>query len=141
MPARQLRPVIERVYRLAVASFKNEADELVDGAATYLSDATVVCPELLARLADDRIAPWPRRAQVYLRWVGLLKVGPAQVSIWPSPSLVVARRRSSTKPCASTAALSSSVSTVTAKAAARREPQTSEPRCVSGARWGTLHSL
>jgi hypothetical protein len=57
MPARELRPVIERVYWSAVASLNNEPDELVDEALTHLSDATVACPELLARLADDLIYP------------------------------------------------------------------------------------
>ncbi|HSZ04753.1 MAG TPA: hypothetical protein VK778_06070 [Solirubrobacteraceae bacterium] len=59
MPARELRPVIERVYWSAVASLNNESDELVDEAVTHLSDATVACPELLARLADEAIAPVP----------------------------------------------------------------------------------
>jgi hypothetical protein len=59
MPARELRPVIERVYWSAVASLNNEPDELVDEAITHLSDATVACPELLARLADESIAPAP----------------------------------------------------------------------------------
>jgi len=57
MPARELRPVIERVYRSAVASLNNEADKLVDETVTQLSDATIACPELLARRADDRILP------------------------------------------------------------------------------------
>jgi hypothetical protein len=59
MPTRELRPVIERVYWSAVASLNNESDELVDEAVTHLSDATVACPELLATLADDAIAPVP----------------------------------------------------------------------------------
>ncbi len=57
MPARELRPIIERVYWSAVASLNNEPDELVDEAVAHLSDATVACPEILARLADDLIAP------------------------------------------------------------------------------------
>lgn len=57
MPVQELRPVIERVYWSAVASLSNEPDELVDEAVTHLSNATVACPELLARLADDLIAP------------------------------------------------------------------------------------
>lgn len=44
MPAQKLRPIIKRV-----------SDELADEAVTHLSDATVACPELLARLADDHI--------------------------------------------------------------------------------------
>jgi hypothetical protein len=32
MPARELRPVIERIYWSAVASLNNETDELVDAA-------------------------------------------------------------------------------------------------------------
>jgi hypothetical protein len=57
MPARELRPIIERVYWSAVASLNNEPDELVDEAVAHLSDATVACPEILARLADDLITP------------------------------------------------------------------------------------
>lgn len=57
MPARELRPIIERVYWSAVASLNNEPGELVDEAVEHLSDATVACPEILARLADDLIAP------------------------------------------------------------------------------------
>jgi hypothetical protein len=56
MPARQLRPIIERVYWSAVSSLNNHSDELIDEAITHLSNATVACPELLARLADDYIA-------------------------------------------------------------------------------------
>jgi hypothetical protein len=59
MPTRELRPVIERVYWSAVASLNNQSDELVDETGTHLSDATVACPELLARLADEAIAPVP----------------------------------------------------------------------------------
>ncbi|HEY4812483.1 MAG TPA: hypothetical protein VIH71_15640 [Solirubrobacteraceae bacterium] len=59
MPARGLRPVIERVYWSAVSSLNNHSDELIDEAITHLSDATVACPELLARLADEAIATAP----------------------------------------------------------------------------------
>jgi hypothetical protein len=38
-------------------SLNNEPDELADETVTQLSDATVACPELLARLTDDLIAP------------------------------------------------------------------------------------
>jgi len=57
MPARELRPIIERVYWSAVASLNNEPGELIDEAVEHLSNATVACPEILARLADDLIAP------------------------------------------------------------------------------------
>jgi hypothetical protein len=53
MPARELRPIIERVYWSAVASLNNEPDELVDEAVAHLSDATVACPEILL----DRLPP------------------------------------------------------------------------------------
>jgi hypothetical protein len=53
MPPRELRPIVERVYWSAVASLNNEADELVDEAVAHLTEATVACPEMLARLADD----------------------------------------------------------------------------------------
>jgi hypothetical protein len=61
MPARELRPVIERVYWSAVASLNNDADELIDEAVTHLSDATVACPEILARLVDDLLCSGERR--------------------------------------------------------------------------------
>lgn len=57
MPARELQPIIERVCWSAVASLNNKPDGLVDEAVAHLSDATVACPEILARLADDFIAP------------------------------------------------------------------------------------
>lgn len=53
MPTRELRPVIERIYWSAVSSLANEPHELVEEAVEHLSNTTVVCPELLARLADD----------------------------------------------------------------------------------------
>jgi hypothetical protein len=53
MPPRELRPIIERVYWSAVASLNNEPDGLVDEAVANLTEATVACPEMLARLADD----------------------------------------------------------------------------------------
>jgi hypothetical protein len=53
MPPRELRPIIERVYWSAVASLNNEADELVDEAVANLTEASVACPEMLARLADE----------------------------------------------------------------------------------------
>jgi hypothetical protein len=53
MLPRELRPIIERVYWSAVASFNNEPDELVDEAVANRTEATVACPEILARLADD----------------------------------------------------------------------------------------
>lgn len=53
MPARELRPVIERVYWSAVSSLADHPEELVDEAVQALTAATSVCPELLARLAED----------------------------------------------------------------------------------------
>ena len=53
MPPRDLRPIIERVYWSAVASLNNEPDQLVDEALANLNEATVACPEMLARLADE----------------------------------------------------------------------------------------
>jgi hypothetical protein len=53
MPARELRPVIERVYWSAVSSLADHPDELVDEAVYALTAATSACPELLARLAED----------------------------------------------------------------------------------------
>jgi len=53
MPAREFRPVIERVYWSAVSSLADHPDELVDEAVYVLTAATSACPELLARLAED----------------------------------------------------------------------------------------
>jgi hypothetical protein len=53
MPARELRPVIERIYWSAVSSLAYHPDELVDEAVHALTAATTACPELLARLAED----------------------------------------------------------------------------------------
>jgi hypothetical protein len=53
MPPRELRPIIERVYWSAVASLNNEPEGLVERAFANLTEATVACPEMLARLADE----------------------------------------------------------------------------------------
>jgi hypothetical protein len=53
MPARELRPVIERVYWSAVSSLADHPEELVDETVHALTAATSACPELLARLAED----------------------------------------------------------------------------------------
>lgn len=53
MPARALRPVIERIYWSAVGSLTDHPEELVDEAVHALTAATSACPELLARLAED----------------------------------------------------------------------------------------
>jgi hypothetical protein len=53
MPARELRPVIERIYWSAVGSLADHPEELVDEAVHALTAATSACPELLARLAED----------------------------------------------------------------------------------------
>jgi hypothetical protein len=53
MAPRELRPIIERVYWSAVASLNYEPDQLVDEAVAILTEATVACPEMLARLADE----------------------------------------------------------------------------------------
>jgi hypothetical protein len=55
MPARELRPIIERVYWSAVGSLANQKDELVDEAVNVLIAATSACPEMLARLAEDNL--------------------------------------------------------------------------------------
>jgi hypothetical protein len=48
-----MRPIIERIYWGAVASLNNEPDGLVDEALANRTEATVACPEMLARLADE----------------------------------------------------------------------------------------
>jgi hypothetical protein len=53
MLPRELRPIIERIYWSAVASLNNEPDELVDEAVANRTEATVACPEMLARPADE----------------------------------------------------------------------------------------
>lgn len=53
MPARELRPVVERVYWSAVGSLADHPEELVDEAIYALRAATSACPEILARLAGD----------------------------------------------------------------------------------------
>lgn len=53
MPARELRPIVERVYWSAVGSLANHPEELVDEATYALRAATCECPEILSRLAED----------------------------------------------------------------------------------------
>jgi hypothetical protein len=53
MSARELWPVIERIYWSAVGSLADHPDELVDEAVYVLRAATSACPELLAWLAED----------------------------------------------------------------------------------------
>jgi hypothetical protein len=53
MPARELRPIIERIYWSAVGSLANHPEELVEEAVYQLRNATSACPEVLARLAED----------------------------------------------------------------------------------------
>jgi hypothetical protein len=53
MPARELRPIVERVYWSAVSSLASHEHELVDEAVYVLRAATSACPEILARLAED----------------------------------------------------------------------------------------
>ncbi|HXB65636.1 MAG TPA: hypothetical protein VNV42_12265 [Solirubrobacteraceae bacterium] len=52
MPARELRPITERVYWLGVGSLDDHPDELVEK-AIYVLRADLGVPELLARLAED----------------------------------------------------------------------------------------
>jgi hypothetical protein len=53
MPARELRPIIERIYWSAVGSLADHPHELVEEAVYQLRNATSACPEVLARLAED----------------------------------------------------------------------------------------
>jgi hypothetical protein len=65
MPARELRPIVERVYWSAVGSLASNADELVDEAVYVLRAATSACPEILVRLAeDDLLDPEARQGAV-----------------------------------------------------------------------------
>ncbi len=53
MPPRALRPIIERVYWSALAGLNNAPDELAEECLANLNEASVACPEMLARLADE----------------------------------------------------------------------------------------
>lgn len=53
LPARELRPIIERIYWTSVSALSDKPDELLEDARETISNATVACPELLARLAED----------------------------------------------------------------------------------------
>jgi hypothetical protein len=53
MPARELRPIIERIYWSAVGSLANHLEELVEDAAYQLKNAVSACLGLLALLAED----------------------------------------------------------------------------------------
>jgi hypothetical protein len=53
MPPRALRPIIERVYWSALAGLNNSPDELTEECLANLNEASVACPEMLARLADE----------------------------------------------------------------------------------------
>lgn len=54
MPARELRPIIERIYWGSLSSL-NHADELIESARVNVGHAVMACPEILARLAEDDI--------------------------------------------------------------------------------------
>jgi hypothetical protein len=53
LPARELRPIIERIYWSSVSALSDKPDELLEDARETISSATVACPEILARLAED----------------------------------------------------------------------------------------
>jgi hypothetical protein len=57
MPAKELRPIIERVYWTAVNSLADNPHELDEDVVARCQDATTACPEMLARLADDDLDP------------------------------------------------------------------------------------
>jgi len=62
MPARELRPIAERVSWSVVSSLASQEHALVDEAVYVLRAATSACPEILARLAeDDLLAPEARQ--------------------------------------------------------------------------------
>jgi len=61
MPARELRPIIERIYWSSVTSLSNDPHELEEDTADRLRQATTACPEILARLADDDLDPETRQ--------------------------------------------------------------------------------
>ncbi len=53
LPARQLRPIVERIYWSSVSALSDKPDELLEDARETISTAVVACPEILARLAED----------------------------------------------------------------------------------------
>jgi hypothetical protein len=53
MPPQALRPIVERIYWSAVSGLNDAPEELTDEYLANLNEATVACPEMLARLADD----------------------------------------------------------------------------------------
>jgi hypothetical protein len=55
MPSGELRPIIERIYWSAVGSLADSPEELTESAAYQMGNATSVCPEILARLAEDNL--------------------------------------------------------------------------------------
>jgi hypothetical protein len=64
MPASELRPIIERVYWMAVNSLANRPHEMDEPTIALCRDATTACPEMLARLADDDFDPDAQRVVV-----------------------------------------------------------------------------
>jgi hypothetical protein len=53
LPARDLRPIIERIYWSSVSALSDKPDELLEDARKTIGTAAVACPEILARLAEN----------------------------------------------------------------------------------------
>ncbi len=53
LPARELRPIIERIYWSSASALSDKPDELLEDARKTIGTAAVACPEILARLAED----------------------------------------------------------------------------------------
>lgn len=55
--------MIERIYWSSVSALSDKPDELLEDARATIGSATVACPEILARLAEDGLPdPGTRRA-------------------------------------------------------------------------------
>lgn len=53
LPAREMRPIIERIYWSSVSALSDKPDELLEDARKTIGTAAVACPEILARLAEN----------------------------------------------------------------------------------------
>jgi hypothetical protein len=55
LPAREMRPIIERIYWSSVSALSDKPDELLEDARKTISTAAVACPEILARLVEKEL--------------------------------------------------------------------------------------
>jgi len=55
LPAREMRPIIERIYWSSVSALSDKPDELLEDARKTISTAAAACPEILARLVEKEL--------------------------------------------------------------------------------------